>query len=100
MITTQPNDTPALAREFAIAENQLVNNWRARVAALAAQQRIALWGAGAKGVTFANLVDADCTQIACVVDMIHKSNISISLAAGTQLSIIASLRASAFRRRW
>jgi SAM-dependent methyltransferase len=67
--TKQPNDTPALARQFAIAENQLTSSWRARVAALAAQQRIALWGAGAKGVTFANLIDADCTQIACVVDM-------------------------------
>jgi SAM-dependent methyltransferase len=68
-ITKRPNDTPALAQRFAIAENQLVSSWRARGAALAAQQRIALWGAGAKGVTFANLVDADCTQIVCVVDM-------------------------------
>lgn len=68
-VTTQPNHTTALARNFAIAENQLVSNWRARVAALAAQQRIALWGAGAKGVTFANLVDADRRQIECVVDM-------------------------------
>jgi SAM-dependent methyltransferase len=68
-IRKQPNDTPTLARRFAITENQLTSSWRARVAALAAQQRIALWGAGAKGVTFANLIDAECTQIACVVDM-------------------------------
>jgi len=68
-ITKQPGATPALARQFASAETQRVSSWRARVADLAAQQRIALWGAGAKGVTFANLVDADCTQIACVVDI-------------------------------
>jgi SAM-dependent methyltransferase len=68
-ISKQPGATPALARQFAIAEQQLVSGWRARVAELAARGRIALWGAGAKGVTFANLVDPDCTQIACVVDM-------------------------------
>ena len=68
-ITKQPTNIPALARQFAIAENQRVSSWRARIAALAAQQGIALWGAGAKGVTFANLVDPDCTQITGVVDM-------------------------------
>jgi SAM-dependent methyltransferase len=68
-IARQPGDTPALAQRFAIAEHQLIRRWRARVAALAAQHRLALWGAGAKGVTFANLVDADRTQIACVVDL-------------------------------
>jgi SAM-dependent methyltransferase len=68
-VTKRAGTTPALARQFAIAENERVSSWRAHVAALAARQRIALWGAGAKGVTFANLVDAERTQIACVVDM-------------------------------
>jgi SAM-dependent methyltransferase len=68
-ITKQPGDTPELARQFAIAEKRLVGAWTARVAALAAHKRIALWGAGAKGVTFANLVDANCRHISCVVDV-------------------------------
>jgi SAM-dependent methyltransferase len=69
IISKQPGATPALAQQFAIAENKLVNSWRTRVTDLAAQQQIALWGAGAKGVTFANLVDPNCTQITCVIDM-------------------------------
>jgi hypothetical protein len=30
---------------------------------------IAIWGAGAKGVTFANLIDPQSQRIACVVDV-------------------------------
>ncbi|MBS1646110.1 MAG: methyltransferase domain-containing protein [Bacteroidetes bacterium] len=33
------------------------------------KQNIAIWGAGAKGSTFLNLVDKDATKIACVIDI-------------------------------
>src|SRR2546425_10047244 len=50
--------------------------WRAAVARAldvaegdVSPRRVAVWGAGAKGVTFVNLVDPDCRQIHCLVDV-------------------------------
>lgn len=60
---------PALAAEFGEAEGRLVARWRALVGRLAAAGAVALWGAGAKGVTFANLVDPGRRLIDCVVDI-------------------------------
>ena len=60
---------PALAAEFGEAERRLVGRWRALVGRLAAAGGVALWGAGAKGVTFANLVDPHRRLIDCVADI-------------------------------
>lgn len=62
-------DVPALAKEFALLEKDLKKNWRERIESLNKDGRVAIWGAGAKGVTFANLVDANHEHIACVVDI-------------------------------
>ncbi len=62
-------DVPALAKEFATLEKDLKKNWRERIESLNKDGRVAIWGAGAKGVTFANLVDANHKNIACVVDV-------------------------------
>ncbi len=40
-----------------------------RTVALRAKGGLALWGAGAKGATFASLLDPDCTLIDCVIDV-------------------------------
>lgn len=48
-------------------ENRLIEMWRAELRTHAG--RVALWGAGAKGVTLANLVDPGRELIACVVDL-------------------------------
>jgi len=60
---------PALAAEFGEAESRLVGGWRSLVERLAGAGGVALWGAGAKGVTFANLVDPDRRLVDCVVDI-------------------------------
>jgi SAM-dependent methyltransferase len=60
---------PALAEEFGAADRLLVGRWRTQVERLAAAGGVALWGAGAKGVTFANLVDPDRRLIDCLVDI-------------------------------
>jgi SAM-dependent methyltransferase len=60
---------PALAEEFGAAERLLVGRWRSEVERLAAGGGVALWGAGAKGVTFANLVDPERRLVDCVVDI-------------------------------
>jgi SAM-dependent methyltransferase len=66
-----PGEVPALAQSFAAAEETLKADLQERVRRLRATDsgEIALWGAGAKGVTIANLIDPDRKAIACVVDL-------------------------------
>ena len=42
--------------------------WTQQIQRFGEAGRISLWGAGAKGVTFANLIDKDKTLIHCVVE--------------------------------
>lgn len=67
--TNKPNETVLLARQFAAAEGRLRQAWEDRVRNLAAKGKVALWGAGAKGVTFAHLVDPERNLVDCVVDL-------------------------------
>jgi SAM-dependent methyltransferase len=64
-----PGSDPARAVAFGRRESQWVQHWRAKVRALQARGGVALWGAGAKGVTFANLVDPRAELVDCVVDL-------------------------------
>ena len=59
----------SLARAFGADEQSLRQTWLGRLEVLKQQGKIALWGAGAKGVTFANLVDLDGALLDCVVDI-------------------------------
>ncbi len=62
-------DIPDLARHYGRSETARVGAWRLRLAVLAASGPVAIWGAGAKGVTLAGLVDPDLEHIDCVVDI-------------------------------
>lgn len=55
--------------DLAASEGRLVAVWRARIRELGTRGGVALWGAGAKGVTLANLVDPDRALIACLIDL-------------------------------
>lgn len=55
--------------KFAAHERAHIGEWRQRIESLASSGRVALWGAGAKGVTLANLVDPACSLIDCLVDL-------------------------------
>jgi 2-polyprenyl-3-methyl-5-hydroxy-6-metoxy-1,4-benzoquinol methylase len=68
-VTKDAGTIPALAAEFAHSENVLKRDWERRIQHLAKSGNVALWGAGAKGVTFANLVDPQRKWIKCVVDL-------------------------------
>jgi len=57
------------ARQYGNADDLLIAQWRDKVDALRAEGKLALWGAGAKGVTFANIVDAEGNLLDCVVDL-------------------------------
>ncbi len=60
---------PALARAYGRAEPALLAGWRERLAALAADGRVALWGAGAKGATLTALADPERRHIDCLIDI-------------------------------
>ena len=68
----QKNDTSrilALAREYARSEKDLISSWMKRINQLASKGKVALWGAGAKGTTFVNLIDPGRKLIDCIVDL-------------------------------
>lgn len=58
-----------LATAYGEDEHKLRDAWLIRLRDLRCTGKVALWGAGAKGATFANLVDPHCTLIDCVVDL-------------------------------
>lgn len=69
-------DVIKLAKRFSAFEGRMGAQWRAAVARAldvaegdVSPRRVAVWGAGAKGVTFVNLVDPDCRDIQCLVDV-------------------------------
>lgn len=62
-------ETLGLATAYGEGEHKLMEAWLIRLHDLSYAGKVALWGAGAKGATFANLVDPHCTLIDCVVDL-------------------------------
>ena len=62
-------NTKQLAIAYAADEQKLREAWLERLSDLGQSGKVALWGAGAKGATFANLVDPNCTLIDCLVDL-------------------------------
>lgn len=66
---TNAEDTIQLAHQFADAENRRRNEWHARIEHLRSKGKIAIWGAGAKGTSFAHLVDPTCRDIDCLIDL-------------------------------
>jgi len=55
--------------ELAASETEVTRRWSATIDDLLRRGKVALWGAGAKGVTFANLLDGGRTRLDCVVDL-------------------------------
>jgi hypothetical protein len=59
----------ARCRAFAETQAATVEDWIGRLTAMRRDGKLAIWGAGAKGVTFAGLVDPSATLIDCVIDV-------------------------------
>jgi 2-polyprenyl-3-methyl-5-hydroxy-6-metoxy-1,4-benzoquinol methylase len=68
-INRRPGTLVAQAQRFARSETKLKEDWGRKIGALAEKGKVALWGAGAKGVTFANLIDGSRQLLDCVVDL-------------------------------
>ena len=65
-ISYRPAETRRLARSLIGDEEQFLARWKSRIGAAQRSGAVAVWGAGAKGVTFANLIDQ---PIDCIVDL-------------------------------
>lgn len=69
-----PSQLVALAERFSEAASQLKGKWLAALDRSAASSpngraRVGVWGAGAKGVTFANLIDPNATGVHCFIEV-------------------------------
>lgn len=62
-------ETVQLAESYARDELKLINAWSSRIHDLNTKGRISIWGAGAKGVTFANIVDHNNKLIDSIIDI-------------------------------
>jgi len=58
-----------LAATFAVNEQKLLETWFLRLSELRRCGNVSLWDAGAKGATFANLIDPSCNLIDSLVDL-------------------------------
>lgn len=61
--------TARLLQEFIVSEQQQVRQWRELLQAGASSGTVVVWGAGAKGVTFVNLLDPKRELISCLIDV-------------------------------
>lgn len=68
------NYTSSLAKKFSLIEKKLLNKWRKKIAKMAKNEKIAIWGAGAKGVTFCNLIDPNHEFFDFVIDLNPKKH--------------------------
>jgi len=68
-ITKKPEKILQLAKQFASSEQMIMKKWQIKIQKLFSSGKIALWGAGAKGTTLANLVDPRREWIDCLIDL-------------------------------
>lgn len=82
-----PGEVPDLARRFGKSDSDRTRRWAELIWRYHAGGRVALWGAGAKAVTFAGIIDPCCELIDCIVDINpHKQGCFLS---GTGHPIVA-----------
>lgn len=68
-VICQGDNTSVLATVYAMEEQSMQQQWQQRIAGLSTEGKVSLWGAGAKGTTFANLIDPGCDLIDSLVDL-------------------------------
>lgn len=59
----------ALVESYLASESATIAAWRRCITDAAVKGPVALWGAGAKGVTMASLIDPECNLINCLIDI-------------------------------
>lgn len=75
---------------FSTSRRELISRWRRQLEG--APSKPAVWGAGAKGVTFVNLVDPEQALIDCVVDVNPRKQGRFLAGTGHRIVAPATLR--------
>jgi SAM-dependent methyltransferase len=68
-VTKRASNISVLSRQFEKNYLKLKKNYLDNIQKLHHEGNVALWGAGAKGVTLANLIDPACKNISAVIDI-------------------------------
>jgi SAM-dependent methyltransferase len=68
-VRTSGDQVLAWALTYGQREAQRRQRWREQLALLCRAGPVAVWGAGAKGMTFANLADPDASTLDCLIDV-------------------------------
>jgi len=68
-ITKNSQQIKNISFDFFKKENEYINKWKIKIQKMLSIGKVAVWGAGAKGVTFVNLIDPNYEWIDCVVDL-------------------------------
>ena len=58
-----------LISDYPKKERNLIEFWKIRLKEIRNDGLLAIWGAGAKGTTFVNLIDPERRIVDCVIDM-------------------------------
>jgi SAM-dependent methyltransferase len=69
IISKNSGNISVLGEDFRAAEDEMKKTWTSQIQELAEKGKVAIWGAGAKGVTFANLIDAERQALDCAIDL-------------------------------
>ena len=68
-VENKAHKTRDLAIEYSKQELDNINKWSDKIMELSKEGNVAVWGAGAKGNTFVNLVDANRKFVNCMIDV-------------------------------
>jgi len=68
-ISDESSNLENMVNDFLYQEQNNQEIWNTKLNELSYKGKIAIWGAGAKGVTFLNLFDSDSKLIECVIDI-------------------------------
>ena len=86
-----------LLETYGQREREALQSWSSRLRALRENGTLAIWGAGAKGVTFLNLLDPQSELVDCVVDVNPRKQGHFLPGTGHPIVSPAALRARGAR---
>lgn len=63
------SDFAILAKNYSNEVKRVKSDWQNRIMKYDSSEKVGIWGAGAKGVTFLNIIDPNREYIDCVIDL-------------------------------
>jgi SAM-dependent methyltransferase len=93
-------DIEPLLRRYLSRETEVLTAWRERLATLRSKGRVAVWGAGAKGVTFLGLLDPRAELVEAVVDVNPRKQGRFLPGTGHSIISPEDLAARGIRSAW